>query len=150
MEYYGPINLPAVWFGWAFILQAALLTVAGLVWPCDGNTAEPARRWQAGAGWLLVTALLPLLAVAQAGNWQAVALFGITPDLTVAASIPCLLLLPRRVRWLFLLLPLLWCLLSAATLWALGTRLMFALPAAALVLAIAGFWLSPRPVQSQG
>ncbi|MFN2360864.1 MAG: DUF6064 family protein [Marinobacter sp.] len=150
MKYYGPINLPAVWFGWAFILQASLLTVAALVWPWDGSTAEPARRWQTGAGWLLMTAFLPLVAVVQAGNWQAVALFGMTPDLTVAASIPCLLLLPRRVRWLFLLLPLLWCLLSAATLWTLGTKLMFALPAAALALTIAGFWLSPRPAQSRG
>ncbi len=150
MEFYGPINIPAPWFGWAFILQAALLTVAALVWPWDGNADRPARRWQTGIGWLVITALLPLLVVAQSGNWQAVALFGIAPDVTVAATIPCLLLLPRRVRWLFLLLPLLWCLFSAATLWTLGTRLMVALPAAALVLTIVGFWFSPRPAQSPG
>ncbi len=150
MEYYGPINSPAAWFGWAFILQAALLTVAALVWPWDGRTAEPARRWRAGAGWLVMTALLPMLVVAQSGTWHAVALFGIAPDVTVAASIPCLLLLPRRVRWLFLLLPFLWCLFSAATLWALGMGLMFVLPAAALALTIAGFWFSPRPVQNPG
>ncbi|MDX1553781.1 MAG: DUF6064 family protein [Marinobacter sp.] len=149
MEYYGPINTPAIWFGWAFILQAALLTVAALVWPWDKTTAGPARRWQAGIGWLVLVALLPLLAVAQSGNWHAVALFGMTPDVTVAASVPCLLLLPRRVRWLFLLLPLLWSLFSAATLWTLGTRLMFVLPAATLVLTIAGFRFSPRPGKSQ-
>ncbi|MDK8464738.1 DUF6064 family protein [Marinobacter sp. SS13-12] len=150
MEYYGPINIPAAWFGWAFILQAALLTVAALVWPWDGRSAAPARRWQAGIGWLVMASLLPLLAAAQSGNWQGVALFGITPDVTVAASLPCLLLLPRRVRWLFLLLPLLWCLFSAATLWTLGTRLMFVLPAAILVLTMVSFWFSPRPAQSPG
>ncbi len=150
MEYYGPINIPATWFGWAFILQGALLTVAALVWPWDGRSMGPGYRWQAGAGWLMLTALLPLLMMAQSGNWRAVALFGVTPDLTVAASVPCLLLLPRRVRWLFLLQPLLWSLFSAATLWTLGTRVMFILPAATLALTIAGFWLSPRPVQSRG
>lgn len=150
MEYYGPINIPATWFGWAFILQGALLTVAALVWPWDGRSMGPGYRWQAGAGWLMLTALLPLLVMAQSGNWRAVALFGVTPDLTVTASVPCLLLLPRRVRWLFLLQPLLWSLFSAATLWTLGTRVMFILPAATLALTIAGFWLSPRPVQSRG
>ncbi|MEP1214529.1 MAG: DUF6064 family protein [Marinobacter sp.] len=150
MEYYGSVNTPATWFGWAFILQAALLTVAALVWPWDETTAGPAHRWRAGIGWLMMAALLPLLVVAQSGNWHALALFGMTPDVTVAASVPCLLLLPRRVRWLFLLLPLFWSLFSAATLWALGTRLMFVLPAATLVLTIVGFRFSPRPGQSQG
>ncbi|MCL7944238.1 DUF6064 family protein [Marinobacter sp. ATCH36] len=150
MEYYGPVNTPAVWFGWAFILQAALLTVAALVWPWDGRSAVVARRRQAGIGWLVAAILLPLLPAAQTGNWQAVALFGIAPDVTVAATVPCLLLLPRRIRWLFLVLPILWCLFSAATLWTLGTRLMFLLPGAALVLAIVGFWISPRQVQNRG
>ncbi|WP_372926926.1 DUF6064 family protein [Marinobacter sp.] len=150
MDYYGPINSPATWFGWAFILQAALLTVAALVWPWDGSAAHSARRWQAGAGWLVMTALLPLLVVGQSGNWYAVALFGLTPDVTVAASVPCLLLLPRQVRWLFLLLPLLWCLFSVATLWTLGTRLMLILPAVTLAVTVVGFWFSPRPVQSRG
>ncbi|HSP01312.1 MAG TPA: DUF6064 family protein, partial [Thioalkalivibrio sp.] len=76
LEYYGPINSPATWFGWAFVLQAALLTVAALVWPWDGTRAGAGRRWQAGVGWLVITASLPLLAVAQSGNWQASALFG--------------------------------------------------------------------------
>lgn len=146
IAYYGPINSPATWFGWAFILQSALLTVAALVGPWDEGSARPVRRWQASASWLVMAALLPLLAVVQSGNWQAVALFGIAPCVTVAASVPCLLLLPRRVRWLFLLLPLLWSMFNAATLWALGTRLMFVLPVATLALTIMSFWFSPRPV----
>lgn len=145
MAYYGPINSPATWFGWAFVLQAALLTLVALVWPWDRGSARPARRWQVGAGWLIMVALLPLLAVGQSGNWQAVALFGIAPGVTVAASVPCLLLLPRRVRWLFLLLPLLWSMFSAATMWTLGTRLMFVLPVATLALTVMSFcWLSPK------
>ncbi|KPP98056.1 DUF6064 family protein [Marinobacter sp. HL-58] len=150
MEYYGPINSPATWFGWAFILQGSLLTVAALVCPWERTARRAAQRWQAGTGWLVVTALLPFLVVAQTGNWQSLALFGITPDLTVAASVPCLLMFPRRVRWVFLLLPLLWALFSMATLWALGIRLMLVLPAVTLVLAIAGFRFSPRPAQSPG
>lgn len=149
LEYYGPINLPATWFGWGFILQAALLTVAALVWPWDGNANRPARRWRASTGWLAMTGLLSLLMVAQTGNWQAIALFGIAPGVTVAASVPCLLLLPRRVRWLFLLLPLLWSVFSAATLWTLGTRMVFVLPVATLTLTLVSFWFSPRRAQSQ-
>lgn len=150
MAYYGPINTPATWYGWAFVLQGALLTVAALVWRPKESSAGSARRWQLGIAWLGITALLPLLAVAQTGNGQAVALFGMTPDVTVAATVPCLLLLPRRVRWLFLLLPLLWCLFSVATLWALDQQLMFAIPAATLVLILIGFWLTPRSTPSGG
>ncbi|WP_339803916.1 DUF6064 family protein [uncultured Marinobacter sp.] len=144
MAYYGPINTPAVWFGWAFILQAALLTIVALLWHPEESSITPARRWQLGMAWLGMTILLPLLTVAQSGNWQTVALFGLTPDVTAAATVPCLMLLPRRIRWLLLLLPLLWCLFSAATLWSLDLPLMLAVPAATLVLILIGFWLKPR------
>lgn len=149
LTYYGPINMPAIWFGWAFILQGALMTVVALVWPWGGGSMAPGGRWRAGIGWLMMVALLPLLAVAQSGSWLAAAMFGIAPGVTVAASVPCFLVLPRRVRWLFLVLPLIWSLISAATLWTLGTRLMSALPVATLVLTIASFGFSPKPVQNR-
>lgn len=149
LQYYGPINSPAIWFGWGFILQAAILSVVAVVWPWNGGAGVAPRRWQAGVGWLLAATLLPLLTAVQTGNWQALALFGLTPDITVAVTVPCLLLLPRRVRWLFLLLPLFWSLFSAATLWTLGTRLIAAIPIATLALVFTGFWLSPRPVKNR-
>lgn len=122
MHYYGPINLPAIWFGWAFVLQGALLTVAGLFWPWNAATNRPIwSRWLMGIGWIALMGLSPLLAVAQTDNGQAAALFAVTPDVTALGAVPCMLLFPRRVRWLFLLLPLIWSLFSMATLWTLGT-----------------------------
>jgi uncharacterized protein DUF6064 len=145
IHYYGPINLPATWFGWAFVLQGALLTVAALLWPWDAVASRPAlSRWSIGLGWVALMGLAPLLTVAQTGNGQAAALFAITPDVTVLGAVACMLLFPRRVRWLFLLLPLVWALFSVATLWTLGTPVLAVIPGATLVLAVMACFVSPR------
>ncbi|HIO28999.1 DUF6064 family protein [Marinobacter salarius] len=149
MHYYGPINLPAIWFGWAFVLQGALLTVAGLFWPWNAATNRPIwSRWLMGTGWIALMGLSPLLAVAQTGNGQAAALFAVTPDVTALGAVPCMLLFPRRVRWLFLLLPLIWSLFSVATLWTLGTWVLAVIPGTTLVLAAMACFVSPRQARN--
>lgn len=151
MEYYGPINTPATYFGWVFLLQGAVLTVVALVWRWEpAESGGMTGRWPAALGWLVLMASAPWLAVIQAGEWRAIALFGITPDVTVVGAVACLWLLPRSVRWLFLLVPLVWSLFSAATLWTLGTVALFVVPAAALVLTAASFFINPRPGRSPG
>jgi len=150
MDYYGPINTPATWFGWAFVLQGALLTVVALVWRWEAEAGPPAlARWLAGVGWVVLVGLASLLTVAQAGNWQSVALFAVTPDVTALGAAPLMLVLPRRVRWLFLLLPLVWGLFSVATLWALGTHILITVPGTTLILAVVALLLSPRPARSR-
>lgn len=149
MHYYGPINLPAIWFGWAFVLQGALLTVAGLFWPWNAATNRPIwSRWLMGIGWIALMGLSPLLAVAQTGNGQAAALFAVTPDVTALGAVLCMLLFPRRVRWLFLLLPLIWSLFSVATLWTLGTWVLAVIPGTTLVLAAMACFVSPRQARN--
>lgn len=145
IDYFGPINLPAIWFGWAFVLQGALLTVAALLWPWESATSRSAlSRGATGLGWLMLMGLSPLVAAVQTGDWRAAALFAITPDVTALGAVPCMLLFPRRVRWLFLLLPLLWSVFSVATLWTLGTRVLVVIPGATLVLATMACFVSPR------
>ena len=46
-----------------------------------------------------------------------------TPDPTVIATVATLALVRGRVRWLLLTVPLLWCAITAATLWAMKTTL---------------------------
>ena len=149
VHYYGPINLPATWFGWAFVLQGALLTVAGLFWPWSAATNRPIwSRWLMGAGWITLMGLSPLITVAQTGDVQAAALFAVTPDVTALGAVPCMLLFPRRVRWLFLLLPLIWSLFSVATLWTLGTSVLAVIPGTTLVLAAMACFVSPRQARN--
>ena len=82
------------------------------------------------------------------GNGQAAALFAVTPDVTALGAVPCMLLFPRRVRWLFLLLPLIWSLFSVATLWTLGTWVLAVIPGTTLVLAAMACFVSPRQARN--
>lgn len=143
--YFGPINWPAVWFGWAFVAQGGVLAAAMCFGGVQGGRPPYGRFLVL---WLLVVFGLPWLAVAETGQWQAVALFGIVPGTTAAAGALALALMTRTWRWLYLPLLVLWSLFSAAILWVLQTWWLLITPAATLLLAGAGFWLSPRPVRS--
>jgi len=145
--YFGPINWPAAWFGWAFVAQGVLLAVAMFLGGGYG-VAPPTRRFV--ALWLLVVCGLPWFAVAESGQWQAVALFGIAPGTTAAAGTLILALLTGPWRWLYLPLLLLWSLFSAAMFWVLQTWWLLVIPVATLVLVVAGFFFNPRPARSRG
>lgn len=143
--YFGPINWPAVWFGWAFVAQGVLLAAAMF----SGGVREaalPSGRFV--ALWLIVVCGLPLLAVAESGQWQAVALFGIAPGTTAAAGALIVALITGPWRWLYLPVLVLWSLFSAAILWVLQAWWLLVTPVATLLLVGAGFWLSPRPARS--
>ncbi|RKR07295.1 hypothetical protein C7446_0106 [Kushneria sinocarnis] len=134
-RFYAPINWPVGWLAWAFAGQALLLVMTVLRTP-------PAR-----AGGLPLTVALAVLSVMSlttalaAGEWAALALPGATPDMTVLTTILMLALLPRGWRWGLLIVPLLWCLFSLLTHWALGLWRPLGVPAAGLVLGLAiGCW----------
>lgn len=146
LSYYGPVNWPATYFGWGFVGQGLVLgalAVRGLVW-----RVQPG--WRFGGVWLLLVALLPWLAVIESGDRAALGLFATTPDLTVLATVLILWLVPGPVRWLLLVVPLLWSLFSAATLWGLQMYGLLFLPAATLVVAIGGLWLNPTSARKRG
>jgi hypothetical protein len=60
----------------------------------------------------------PLLALVQR-SWTSAEVFGVAPDPTAIATVAALALVRGRIRWLLLFIPLLWCALAAATLWAM-------------------------------
>jgi hypothetical protein len=127
---YAPINWAAEAFAAAFVLQGlGLLARAGSGWPPPTGTVLRKR-----AGWgLLGWALLghPLLALLDGRPWQQAEVFGLAPDPTAIATLGWLLLLGgRRLLWV---LPLSWCLVSAATLATMGSAQALVPLAAALL-----------------
>lgn len=145
MTYYAPVNWPAEHAGIAFIVQSLLVLVVA------GSTRFlPARlpvRSPAGLAlitlWGLILLVLPWLSAIEAGDWRAVALFGLTPDLTALGWIVWSVLVSRTVRWLLLIFPLLWCLSSSILLWGLGAHLMMLVPVAGLLAGIAVLFANP-------
>lgn len=139
---YASVHTAAPWFAAAFMVQALLLAGAARTTGAWPRCASPA--WARGVGWGLLAAavlLWPAVAMLLGRPWQQAALFGLTPDATAVATLGLLLLLPARAPWLWAL-PLLWCAVSAATLWAMAMPEWW-LIAMAAVLALMGA-MGPR------
>jgi hypothetical protein len=132
---YATINWAAVYVAPAFAVQAMLLFVAGAL--PDGLSFDR-RGPGAWAGYLLVAFALagqPLLAPLQGRVWTSSEIFGIAPDPTAIGTLGLLLLVRGKRLPLLLPVPVLWCLLSAMTLWTLGALEAWAsFAAAALTL----------------
>lgn len=116
---YADINWAARYFAYAWAGQAVLLLWAA--W--RGSLAGvPARPWHRRLGLtLLFYALLvhPLIAPWLGRGWWQAEVFAMMPDPTALATLGVLLgAAPRRVAWLYPL-PVLWCLISGATMWAM-------------------------------
>ena len=143
--YFGPIYWPAAWFGWAFVAQGGLLAAAMFFGGVHGYRL-PSDRFV--VLWLIAVCGLPWWVVAESGQWQAVALFGVAPGTTAAAGALIVALMTGPWRWFYLPVTVLWSLFSAAIFWVLQTWWLLVTPLAALLLLGAGFWLSPRPEQN--
>jgi len=119
LERYAPINWAAEYFAWAWVTQAALLGAAACRVRFDALSRGQRRFGFVLAGCAL--ALYPLLAPTLGRGWAQAEVFGMAPDPTALLSLGLLLALPlRRAGWL-LVIPLLWCVTSGATLWAMAS-----------------------------
>lgn len=114
---YAQINTAAPWFAAAFALQALLLIAVGVL----------ARRMILQAPNRMAISLIaivvlgyPLLAPLTGRAWTTAETFGVAPDPTAIATVATLALVRGRIRWLLLAVPLLWCAVAAATLWAMA------------------------------
>jgi Family of unknown function (DUF6064) len=131
--HYETINWAARYFAIAFAIQAGLLIVSGVV--LDRFTPDSGPVNRAGIA-IVVLALLvqPLAAPLFGREWTQIEFFALVPDPTVAATIGALLAM-RRAHWPLLIIPLLWCVLTGATLWAMHAPAALLMPAVG-VLAI--------------
>jgi Family of unknown function (DUF6064) len=138
---YAPINWAAVYFAWAFGLEAAVLIGIGVVGgrlPFERPT-DPAGR--AGlAIFLFALAVEPLVGPLLGRGWRQVEIFGVAPDPTAVATLGILLLARVRRRWLLMVIPAIWCAITGATLLAMKAPDAWIPPLAAALASSLAVW----------
>lgn len=130
LQRYATINWAAKWFAVAFAVEGLLLICARLQIP----SAMRATQW-IGAG-LFVFALViePVLGVVAGRSRTQIELIFLAPDPTTVGSLGALLFLGERFRAWLLIIPILWCAVSGATLWALNAPDALVLPVTGLLV----------------
>jgi hypothetical protein len=135
-ERYATINSAAPYYAIGFAIEALLLAWYGIGRDSLRFAPQPAPiRWIGLALLVVGVALYPLLAPLLGRPWTEAEIFGIAPDATAAATVGALLLAEGHIASL-LVLPLLWCAISALTLWTMEVP-DAAAPASVLVLGVA-------------
>ena len=134
---FATIHWVASYYAFGFVIQSILLFWMGIV--KGGLHIHSPRSIQNKLGLaILFFGLLiqPLLMILAGHNWKQTELFALTPDSTVMATMGLLLLTDlKKTAWL-LVIPLLWCIVSAATLYALGSLAAVSLIIAALIITV--------------
>lgn len=129
---YSSINWAASYYASAWAFQAVLLfwlTIRG------GFSGVPLNRMRQRFSLLLLSygLLYPLQSVALARGWSQAEVFGMMPDPTALITLGILLRADfHRVKWLFPV-PVAWCLISGATLWAMQEPVFMLLPLTAIL-----------------
>jgi hypothetical protein len=118
---YAQINWAATWFALAFACEALLLVVVGVL--AGRLVLQPARGgtlWAAAS--IIAISILgyPALAPLTGRPWTTAEIFGVAADPTAIASVAVLARVRGSIRWLLLVVPVLWCAIAAATLWAMN------------------------------
>lgn len=129
--HYATIHRAAIYFAWAFGLEALLLVTAGVFAGRFTLERRGAARWLGLALFLFALLVQPLVGMAFGREWRQAEIFGIAPDPTAVGTLGILLLTGARRRWVLMAVPALWCAFSGATLLAMGS------PAGWLVIAAA-------------
>jgi hypothetical protein len=140
-ERYAPINWAIAYVAPVFALQGLML----LFWaPAFGGAGGELRR-DVGLGLCAYgLALHPLVAMVAGRPIQAAEVFAIAPDPTAIATLGLVCMAQSRAAWPLMIIPLLWCLASALTLYAMGAPDAL-IPLAAAVAAVAARTGLDRP-----
>jgi hypothetical protein len=115
-ERYAAINWAAAYAATLFAVEALLLVIVG------SRRLKIEPRGVRGMGGVLLVALAlgyPLLAPLFGRPWLGAEVFGIAPEPTAIATLGFLLMARGRSGLLLYPIPLLWCVLSGLTLWAM-------------------------------
>jgi hypothetical protein len=131
---YAQINWVAGWFAAAFALEALLLVGVGVI---AGRMAfQPARGrafWMAIALVVIIVLGYPFLAPLSRRSWTTAEVFGVAADPTALLTVAVFALVRGRLRWLVLVVPLLWCTFTALTLRAMSSAETFVVVGATLL-----------------
>jgi hypothetical protein len=143
LDRYATINWAAAYFAAGFALQAVLLAWSGLFQ--DGLRFKAGTDPVGRAGLALVVFALflqPIGGPAGGREWTQVEVFGIAPDPTAVATLGFVVAAEDRLQWELMTLPLVWCLVSGATLWAMDSPEALVVWAAGLVTIALAAWRS--------
>jgi hypothetical protein len=136
---YATINWAAGYLAWLFAIEAALLAWIGVA---RGGLRFRADRSRAGLMlYVAALALYPLLSLPLGRGAAQAETFGVTPDPTAVGTVGLLLLAEGPGHGALLAPAIAWCLVAAATLWAMGSPEAW-LPALAIAAATAAGWRS--------
>jgi len=141
---YATINWAAAYVAPIFGLEALLILIVG-------GLLDQLSFVQRGArgitGFLLIAFALagyPLFAPLFGRPWAAAEIFGIAPDPTAIGTLAFLLLARGRLAIVLFPIPLLWCLVSGATLWAMDAWEAWIPPGAGLLALSTAIWSVSR------
>jgi len=136
---YDPINWMARYAAVSFALEAILFVLSCVFL----NRLKSGTDLMSHAGTAIVVFALfiqPLFAPLLGRPWTQMEIFGLAPDPTVAATLGALLTM-RHAPWYLFVIPMLWCAVTGATLWAMGAADALIMPAIAVLtigLAVGG------------
>jgi hypothetical protein len=134
---YASIHLAAPYFALAFVVESLLLAWMGI--SHSRFIIARASRWRQRTGlgiFLIALVVYPMLGLAMGRNWTQAEVIGLAPDPTALATLGVLLLTGPRTFWVLAPIPILWCLISGATLWAMASPNFFIAPGLALLVAL--------------
>jgi hypothetical protein len=142
-ERYASINWTAAYAAPLFAVEVVLILILGAV--LNPLSFDP-RGLRGAGGLLLVTLALgyPLLAPLFGRPWQGAEVFGIAPDPTAIATLGFLLMARRSSTLPLYPVPVLWCLMSSLTLWAMEDAQAWVPAVALVVLALANVFGTRR------
>ncbi|MFZ5792350.1 MAG: DUF6064 family protein [Pseudomonadota bacterium] len=140
LERYDTINWAAEYFALAFALEALLLIGAGALFGGLALRSRPDLFRRAGLCIFLFALLVqPLIGPLVGRTWTQTELFALAPDPTAIGTLGILLAADKPL-WLLLVVPLLWCALSGATLWTMESPDALVTPGVAVLVLALAIW----------
>lgn len=146
IERYATINWAANYFAASFMIEAALLIWIGTIHDQLHFKPTGNASYLVGLGvFLFALVVQPLIGPITGRPWLQAEIFGIAPDPTVIATLAILLLASNRIGWMLLPIPIIWCGISGATLWAMEAPDALIMPLAALLTLSLVIWKARLP-----
>lgn len=140
---YASINWAAPGFAALFAVQAALSLLVGFAGGRQGFGA--ARSRAEIAIFLVLLFAQPAAGLLTGRPWRQAEVFAIVPDPTAMTTLAALIHAPRLSAWLLSPIPVLWCAIGGATLWAMGTPDAWVPPMTAVIAVGLMVWGRARP-----
>ncbi len=141
-ERFATINWAAIYYAYAFALQAALLLWFALVTPPSEEARSASSPFALGIA-IFAIFLQPAIGPLLGRDWHQAEVFGLTPDPTAVATLALLAMQPRAPR-LLMIIPTLWCVMTGLTLWTMQTPDAWVTPVAGALALLTAAWKTPR------